>query len=237
MNEIDVCLSPGLIHLYDVKDKVVVVVDILRATSCMVAGIANGVAGIRPFADLEACMAMKGQGYYVAGERNGQKVDGFDLGNSPYDYKQGHLVGKKIAVTTTNGTVAIEKSKNAKMVVIGAFLNKQALADFLIENGTNTLILCAGWKGKFNLEDTLFAGALVEALKGHFHPSCDAPVAASALYREGKKDLRSYLQGSSHVQRLRKLDIEKDVEYCLRENELDCIPVLQGEEIVGPAQH
>ena len=233
MNEIDVCLSPELIHLYDVADKIVVVVDVLRASSCMVAGIANGVERIRPFADLEKCRSMKASGYYIAGERNGQKVDGFDLGNSPYDYLQEHLIGQKIAVTTTNGTLAIEKSKDAKMVVIGAFLNKQALADFLLEKGMDMLILCAGWKGKFNLEDTLFAGAMIEALQQHYHPSCDAPLAARALYREGKKDLRRYLQHSSHVQRLQRLNIDRDIAYCLRENELDCVPVLRDKEIVG----
>ena len=232
MNKIDVCLSPELIHLYDVTDKIVVVVDILRASSCMTVGIDHGVASIRPYADLEECRAMKKHNYYIAGERNGQKVEGFDLGNSPYDYRQAHLIGKKIAVTTTNGTVAIEKSKNAKMVVIGAFLNKRALAGFLREKGTDTLILCAGWKGKFNLEDALFAGAMVEALQDHFRPSCDAPIAAMALYMEGKKDLMSYLQGSSHMQRLQNLGIKRDIEYCLREDELDCIPVLKGEEIV-----
>ena len=232
MNKIDVCLSPDLMHLYPVTDKIVVVADILRATSCMTAGIAHGVAGIRPFADLEKCRAMKHCGYFIAGERNGQKIDGFDLGNSPYDYKQQHLIGKNIAVTTTNGTLAIEKSKNAKMVVIGAFLNKQALADFLMEKNMDTLILCAGWKGKFNLEDTLFAGAMVEALQGRYHPSCDAPIAARTLYLEAKKDLSAYLSDSSHVQRLKRLNIEKDITYCLQENQLDCVPVLKDGEIV-----
>ncbi|MEQ8573117.1 MAG: 2-phosphosulfolactate phosphatase, partial [Fulvivirga sp.] len=105
MKTVDVCLSPDLIHLYDVSDKVVVVVDILRATSCMTAGLANGVKSITPFENLEQCQAMKHQGYLIAGERNGQKVDGFDLGNSPFDYMDEKVKGKKVAVTTTNGTV------------------------------------------------------------------------------------------------------------------------------------
>ncbi|MDN5216593.1 2-phosphosulfolactate phosphatase [Fulvivirgaceae bacterium BMA12] len=233
MNQIDVCLSPELIHLYDITGKIVVAVDILRASSCMTAGISNGVGSIRPFADLEACKAMKTQGYVIAGERNGQKVAGFDLGNSPYDYLQEHLNGKKIAVTTTNGTLAIEKSKNAKMVVIGSFLNKSTLANFLQKKGEDVLIFCAGWKGKFNLEDTLFAGAMVEALKGHFLPSCDAPLAAQALYKDAKKDLRAYLQNSSHVQRLQKLGIDRDIAYCLTEDQLNVIPALSGEEIIA----
>ena len=118
------------------------------------------------------------------------------------------------------------------MVVIGAFLNKQALADFLMEKNMDTLILCAGWKGKFNLEDTLFAGAMVEALQGRYHPSCDAPIAARTLYLEAKKDLSAYLSDSSHVQRLKRLNIEKDITYCLQENRLDCVPVLKDGEIV-----
>ena len=233
MNKIDVCLSPDLMHLYQITEKIVVVTDILRATSCVTAGIANGVASITPFADLEKCMAMKKHGYIIAGERNGQKVDGFDLGNSPFDYRQEHLIGKNIAVTTTNGTIAIEKSKSAKMVVIGAFLNKQALADFLLEKEMDILILCAGWKGKFNLEDTLFAGSMVEALKQKYHPACDAPLAARTLYQEARKDLKSYLQTSSHVQRLKRLNIEKDISYCLQENLLHCIPILEGDKIVA----
>ena len=233
MNKIDVCLSPELIHLYDITGKIVVTVDILRATSCMTVGIANGIKSIRPFADLEACKAMKTHDYIIAGERNGQKVEGFDLGNSPFDYRQEHLKGGKIAVTTTNGTLAIEKSKKAKMVVIGSFLNKRALTDFLRKTNDDVLILCAGWKGKFNLEDTLFAGALVEALADRYLPSCDAPLAARALYQDAKKDLRAYLQNSSHVQRLQKLGIDRDIEYCLMENQLDVIPVLAGEEIIA----
>lgn len=233
MNKIDVCLSPESIHLYDLNDKIVVVADVLRATSCMVAGIANGVAAIRPFANLEACKAMKEHGYFIAGERDGKKVEGFDLGNSPFDYRQPHLQGEKIAVTTTNGTVAIEKSQHAGMVVIGAFLNKKALTEFLLEKAEDTLILCAGWKGKFNLEDTLFAGAMVEALQDHFQPSCDAPLAAKALYHEAKNDLSSYLQGSSHIQRLQRLDIGHDITYCLQQNQLDCVPVLLDKEIIN----
>ncbi len=235
MKNIDVCLSPELIHLYDIKDKSVVIVDILRATSCMTSGIANGVKSITPFANLEECKAMKNQGYIIAGERNGKKVDGFDLGNSPFDYKQEFLTDQKIAVTTTNGTVAIEKSKSAALIIIGSFLNKNAVCNFLQQQTHDILVLCAGWKGKFNLEDTLFAGALIAELGHAFKPSCDAPLAARSLYKEAKDDLIQYLQNSSHVQRLQKLDIGKDIAYCLKENEYDVVPVLneQGEIVAS----
>ena len=119
------------------------------------------------------------------------------------------------------------------MVVIGSFLNKSVLANFLRQKGEDVLIFCAGWKGKFNLEDTLFAGAMVEALKDQFLPSCDAPLAAQALYKDAKKDLQTYLQNSSHVQRLQKLGIERDIAYCLTEDQLNIIPALSGEEIIA----
>ncbi len=236
MKKIDVCLSPDLIHLYDIHDKAVVIVDILRATSCMTAGIANGVKSITPFASLEECKSMQSKGYFIAGERNGKKVIGFDLGNSPFDYQQDFLVQKKIATTTTNGTLAIDKSKESPMIIIGSFLNKMAICDYLNELNMDVLVHCAGWKGKFNLEDTLFAGALVEALSDTFEPSCDAPLAAKSLYNEAKSDLKDYLQNSSHVQRLQQLDIGKDIDYCLQQDNLSVVPVInENGEIIDNA--
>src|ERR1044071_526976 len=126
MKTIEVCVSPEMMHLYDVSDKTVVVVDILRATSCMVTAFAYGVECIVPFADLEDCRAMSKQGYITSGERNGEKVEGFDKGNSPFEYME-EVRGKKVAFTTTNGTQAISKSMAARDVVIGAFLNLTAI--------------------------------------------------------------------------------------------------------------
>lgn len=232
MKTVDVCLSPDLIHLHDVSDKIVVVTDILRATSCMTAGIANGVNSIIPFSDKEECMLMAAKGYLTAGERNGKKIDGFDLGNSPFDYMQDFVKGQDVAVTTTNGTVAIEKSKGAVEVVIGSFLNLTAVADYLKSEKNNVLILCAGWKGKVNLEDSLFAGALTAALKPEFEHECDAPMLAETSYNEIKKDLVARVQSSSHAKRLNRLNVHKDIEYCLKHDEFDVVPVLKGEAIV-----
>src|ERR1044071_8838835 len=103
MRSIEVCVSPEMMHLHDVSDKTVVVVDILRATSCMVTAFAHGVDCIMPFAELEECRLMSQQGYITSGERNGEKVEGFDKGNSPFEYQE-EIRGKKIAFTTTNGT-------------------------------------------------------------------------------------------------------------------------------------
>lgn len=131
MNNIDVCLSPELLHQYELRGKIAVVVDILRATSCMVSGLAAGVAAIKPLAELEVCRGLKQEGYFIAGERNGSKVEGFDIGNSPFEYMEPHLKGRKVAVTTTNGTLAISRSAEADQIIIGAFLNLGAVASYI----------------------------------------------------------------------------------------------------------
>jgi 2-phosphosulfolactate phosphatase len=220
-------------HLYKVEDRTVVVVDILRATSCMVTAFAHGVESITPFANLDICRAMKMKGYITSGERDGKKVEGFDKGNSPFEYMGDQVRGMKIAFTTTNGTQAIEKSKGAKEIVIGSFLNLSAVAHHLLFNENNILIACAGWKGKVNLEDTLFAGALIDKLKDHVVPDCDAPLAAQHLYNLAKNDMVGFLGNSSHVKRLNGLGIHKDIEYCLTRDQYKVLPTLRNHMLVG----
>ena len=232
MRTIDVCLSPDLMHLYTVHDKTVVVVDILRATSCMTTAFAHGVKTIKPFAKLEDCLAEKNNGFFTAGERNGEKVEGFDLGNSPFEYMNKNLVSKQIAFTTTNGTQAIAKSVGAKEIVIGSFLNLNAVAQYIRKGSNNILVVCAGWKGKVNLEDTLYAGALVELLKDITQPECDAPMAAQHLYNLAKHDMVDFLKNSSHVKRLNRLDIHKDIVFCLTPDQYDVVPVLRDGALV-----
>jgi 2-phosphosulfolactate phosphatase len=232
MKTIDVCLSPDLMHLYPVHDRTVVVVDILRATSCMTTAFAHEVASITPFAKLDDCLAMKSKGYFTSGERDGKKVDGFDLGNSPFEYMDESLKGQKIAFTTTNGTQAIAKSIGAREIVIGSFLNLSAVVNYLRKSENNILVVCAGWKGKVNLEDTLFAGAIVELLKDMFAPECDAPTAAQHLYNQAKYDMVDFLKDSSHVRRLAKLNIYKDIQFCLTLDQYDVVPVLKNGVLV-----
>lgn len=227
MRTIDVCLSPDLMHLYPVHDRSVVVVDILRATSCMTTALAFGIESILPVATLDEALSLKSEVTFTAGERDGKKVDGFDLGNSPFEYMQPHLKGKNIAFTTTNGTQAIVKSLGAIEVVIGSFLNIGRVVRHLENTETNILVVCAGWKGKFNLEDTLFAGALVERLQDSLKPACDAPLAAAHLYRSAATNILDFLKNSSHVQRLARLGIEKDIAFCLMPDQYDVLPVLR----------
>ena len=226
------CLSPELLRLYNLEEKIVVVVDILRATSCMVTALANGVSQIITFAHEESCLEMRRMGFIVAGERNGEMLEGFDLGNSPLSYLNDHYCGEKVAMTTTNGTVALEASKDAKDIVIGAFLNITRIVDYLKGREEDIIILCAGWKGKVNLEDTLFAGALVHALRDECEHECDAPQLAESAWLMAKDDLFGYLSTSSHVKRLKRLNIKKDIEFCLTLDKYEIVPVLRGDYIV-----
>ena len=228
MKKIDVCLSPDLIHLFDLEGKIVVVVDILRATSCMVSGMANGVKEIRPFASLEDCRMMKAQGYYIAGERGGQKVEDFDIGNSPFSYMEDYLKGEKVAVTTTNGTQAIDKSENADEIIIGAFLNISSVADYLKSKSNDVLIFCAGWKGRVNLEDTLFAGALVYMLEDDYDFADDAVLVAKSLYLDNMDHMSQLVQESSHAKRLNKFKVQRDIKFCMTRDEFDVVPVIEG---------
>ncbi|MFN5170431.1 MAG: 2-phosphosulfolactate phosphatase [Cyclobacteriaceae bacterium] len=232
MKTIDVCLSPELIHLYDVRNRTVVVVDILRATSCMVTAMAHGAESITPFADLEQCRSMRTRGFITSGERDGKKVDGFDKGNSPFEYMGDDVRGLKIAFTTTNGTQAIEKSKEAREIIIGSFLNLSSVVKYLLLGEHSVLIVCAGWKGRVNLEDTLFAGAVVEKLKDYLGPDCDAPLAARHLYNLAKNDMAGFLSESSHVKRLNRLNIHQDFEYCLTVDEFKVLPRIRNGSIV-----
>jgi 2-phosphosulfolactate phosphatase len=233
MKTIDVCLSPELMHLYDVRNRTVVVVDILRATSCMVTAFANGVESITPFADLEQCLKMKTRGYITSGEREGKKVEGFDKGNSPFEYMDNQVLGMKLAFTTTNGTQAIEKSRDAKEVVIGSFLNLTSVVRYLLLGENPVLIVCAGWKGRVNLEDTLFAGAVVDKLRDYLGLDCDAPLAAQHLYNLAKDDMAKFLGESSHVKRLNRLNIYQDFEFCLKIDEYKVLPRLKNGVLVG----
>ncbi len=227
MRKIDVCLSPDMMHLYKTDDRTVVVVDILRATSCMTTALAHGVQSITPFASLEDCLSMKSKGYFTSGERDGKKVDGFDLGNSPFEYMDEKLKGERIAFTTTNGTQAIAKSIGAREIVIGSFLNLTALAKYLKDGKNDILVVCAGWKGRFNLEDTLFAGALIEALDDTVMLECDAPQACLHLYLMAKSNMIEFLREASHIKRLAKLNIVEDIEFCLTKDKYHVVPIMR----------
>ncbi len=215
MRKVEICFSPELIHLHELKGKIVVVVDIFRATSTMVAALANGVMGILPFPNLEECRLMKAKGFLIGGERNGQTAPGFEMGNSPVAYLGGDYSGRNLAMTTTNGTQAIEKSKGADQILIGAFPNLQASVSYIQAQDKDVLIHCAGWKGHFNLEDSIFAGAMVKALESTHGTEDDGAIAMKSVFESAGHNLRGFLSLASHAKRLQNHGIETDIDFCL----------------------
>lgn len=235
MNSVEVCFSPQLFDLFAKKGSIVVVVDIFRATSAMVTAFQHGAKSFIPVSTIKEAKELKTQGFLAGGERNGEVVKGFEFGNSPFSYMSDKIKDREIALTTTNGTRAINiAKKGADTVLIGSFLNLQALADHISTQGKDVVIFCAGWKDRFNMEDSLFAGALTNLLltSGKFYSDCDSANASSLVYRTGRKNLMTFLKSCSHRKRLAHLNLEKDVEYCLQRDVTDVIPVLQGDRLV-----
>jgi len=231
---VDVCFSPYLYPVYHKENTIVVVIDILRATSAMCTAFEFGVDKMISVASIEEATEYKKQGYQVGAERNGIALEGFDFGNSPYDYMTDKIKGQTVVISTTNGTQAIEAARHADKVVIGAFTNITALCNLLRTENKNVLLLCSGWKNKFNLEDTLFSGAVAEILlkEKNLFNSGDGALAAAFLYKSAQNSPSKYLHNASHAERLAALGLKRDIKYCLTLDKTSIIPVLQGKYLV-----
>lgn len=228
--KIEVCFTPQNIQYFDFQNAHVVVVDILRATSAICAAFANGAKAVIPVPTVEDARRAKEKGYIVAAERDGQKLDFADFGNSPFNFTPDKIAGKEVAYSTTNGTQAIIKASGGLSVVVASFINLSAVAKWLIERNTgDILILCAGWKGKFCLEDSLFAGALAEQLLAldSFYTKCDSTHAAMQLWGLAKDDLTSYRECIAQRHRLKKLGLDDVLDYCFTPDTSTVVPILQ----------
>jgi len=229
-----VCLSPQLIDLYDLEGKIVVVVDILRATSVMTTAMAYGAKEIIPVEKLDVARTyLEKDCHLCAAERGGDRVEGFPLDNSPFSYMNDKIKDSSIVITTTNGTVAIKKSMTADQVLIGSFLNLTSLTEYIQTQNQDVLIHCAGWKGKTNMEDTLFAGALVEKLQPTHSLGCDTPHVTLNYWEAVKDKLCDTVENSSHAKRLNKLNIRKDITFCMTIDKYEVVPKLVGDKLVS----
>jgi len=226
MNEIEVCFSTTLFSHFDYRGKVVVVVDILRASSVICTMMHNGVKEIIPVRNIEEAKALKQKGYLVVAERDGKKLDFADFGNSPYYFTPEIVSGKSIVYSTTNGTNAITLGQDASQVIIGSYLNITSLTNYLIKIQKDILVLCAGWKGKFSLEDSVFAGELAYNLlkSDKFITKCDSTIAAIDLWETAKTDLLKYTEKAAQKGRLQKLGLDNVISYCLTHDLTDVIP-------------
>ncbi len=235
MSKLEVCFSPLLYDKYHKPDSIVVVCDVLRATTSICTAFANGATEIYPVQSVEQARAYKQQGFTVAAERDGVTLDFADFGNSPFNFTRSRVEGRQLAYSTTNGTKAIFLGKDTKGVVVGAFINLSAVARYLQQQQSDVLVLCSAWKGKFCLEDTLFAGALTEQLlssKQPFETECDSAFAALDLWSLAKPDLLGYIQKAAQRERLRKLGLDDVFEYCFTPDLSDIVPILERERLI-----
>lgn len=232
--QIEVCLSPALYSLHHNEKSIVVVVDVLRATSAICAAFMNGVKHIIPVGKVEEARAYKQKGYMVAAERDGIVLDFADFGNSPYNFTPERVRGQEIVYSTTNGTQAIQMAASCKAVAVGSFLNLSALAGWLGEQQSNVVIFCAGWKNRFSLEDTVFAGALSALLieSGQFSTKCDSANAAMDLWKMAKDDLYGYILKAAQKDRLAKNGLDDVIEYCHTPDQTNVIPILEGDKLI-----
>lgn len=231
---IEVCFTPGEYAYYKNEFEIVVVIDVLRATSAMCAAFDNGVLSIIPVPTVEEALQYKNKGFLAGAERMGQIVEGFDFGNSPFSFMNEELRGKEIVLTTTNGTKSLDVAKDADTVVVGSFLNLTALSSWLSKQDKNILCLCSGWQDKFNLEDTICAGAISDFLisTGNFISVEDSSIAAKYLFLSAKDNYLGYLKSSSHRRRLKHLNLNEDIKYCLTPDQTDVIPILKNGKLV-----
>ncbi len=226
--KIDVCFSPILYPYYiENNDTVVVVVDIFRATTTMCMALHNGAASIMPVATIEEARLYKQQGYLVGGERNVVKLEFGDFGNTPSEYIREKVEGKDVVISTTNGTHAIDMAENCACLVIGSFSNISTVADFCLSQKKDVLVLCAGWKDKFNLEDSLFGGALAEQLveKGRYNANFDASSIVLSMWKEAKPDILTYIQKGEHMKRLEKHGLLDVAGFCLQADTTQVLPI------------
>jgi 2-phosphosulfolactate phosphatase len=229
--------SPALLHLYDISSSIVVIIDVFRATSTIATALYNGARSIIPVDSVSRCIEIgKQMGCVTAGERDGKIAEGLEHGNSPFEYPREFIEGKTLVLTTTNGTRLLQMAldKGAKEIITGSFPNLSAVCEHLVEMKKNVILGCAAWKDRVNMEDTLFAGALISRIKEHFSVNCDSSHVAEEIYGKGKKDLFAFLKknNASHYHRLMGFGLEKDMQYCLAENGANVLPVYEEGKLV-----
>lgn len=228
-------LSPALLKLYDISGSVFVLIDVFRATSTIATALANGARKVIPVERVEDCILIGKQvNGITAGERDGKIIDGLEYGNSPAEYPAEFIKNKILVLTTTNGTRLLHMalSKGASEIITGSFPNLSAVCEHLIASKKNVILGCSGWKDRFNLEDTLFAGAVIHQIQKHFQIHCDASIMAEEVYNLHKKDMLSFIRKTTHWHRLAAYGLEKDLEFCITPDGANVLPEYKNEALV-----
>jgi 2-phosphosulfolactate phosphatase len=223
MSDLTICSSPAEWRKLDagrLGESACAVIDVIRATSTIVAALAYGAPGVQPVASVGDAFAWKARNpeALLAGERGGRPLPGFDLGNSPEEFSAERVQGKAIILTTTNGTQALAACRDGRAVMTASLLNLDAVAARLRELGPPWLVVCAGCDGEFGVDDAVVAGALALALEQDH--------ALVHLYRSVRRDLAATLLGSAAGRELVKVGLEKDVPFCAQLNLFPIVPTM-----------
>lgn len=231
------CLSPALLHLYDISNSVVVIIDVLRATSTIATALHHEAKEIIPVDSVPECIRIgKQMEAITAGERDGKVAEGLQYGNSPFEYPASFIAGKTLVLTTTNGTKLLHMALNngAHEVITGAFANLSAVCEHLIQQNKPVLLACAAWKDRVNIEDSLFAGAVIHQIKHHFSVDCDASTISELMYTQAQTDLFAFMKqnNASHYKRLSGFGLEKDIQHCLTPDTAPVVPIYQEGKLI-----
>jgi 2-phosphosulfolactate phosphatase len=228
--KLETCFSPALYNPAEYGDSIVVIIDILRASSAICTAFANGASEIIPVAEVSEAKLYKSKGYLVAAERDGYVLDFADFGNSPFNFTREKVEGRTIVYSTTNGTGIINLASSAYMTVIGSFLNIGALTRWLLNQERDVLLFCAGWKNRFNIEDTLCAGAIAEKILSSslYSTICDSTIAAIDLWSLAKNDLPGYIEKVAQRTRLRDKGLDDCIDFCITADFTEKIPVIKN---------
>ncbi len=234
-HRLETCFSPSLFEAERYAESIVVVLDVLRASSAICTAFACGAAAIRPVTDIETARKYKDEGFLIAAERDGIVLGFADFGNSPFNFTRDKVEGKTIVYSTTNGTAIINMASSAYGVAIGSFLNIGTLSDWLVRQERDILLFCAGWKNRFNIEDTVCAGAFALRLinSGKYSTVCDSTIAAMDLWELASHDLRGYIEKAAQRNRLREKNLDDCIDFCLTMDYTDKIPVLDDGILVN----
>lgn len=231
-NKLELYISALALNEEDIRGKAVVVIDVLRASSTIVTAINNGARGIIPVTDMEMAgkisQGMNSPHYLLCGENNGQKIEGYHLGNSPLEYSADTVKDKTIILNTTNGTKAVQKTTLAKQVVIGCFLNLSQTVHFIEQTPHPVALVCAGWRGRLAFEDLLCAGQIIYELNGGQQSNhlTDTAKIAFGCFKKYGDDVEQALKASDHAKRLEGKMDPNDIAHCSSTNKLEILPAL-----------
>jgi 2-phosphosulfolactate phosphatase len=234
---LNTCVSPALLNLYDLSNSVVVIIDVFRATSTIASALYNGAKCVIPVDSVpKAIEISKNISGIAAGERDGKLAEGLQHGNSPLEYSREFIENKTLVLTTTNGTRLLQMAldKNADTIISGSFPNLSAVCDFLIKENKNVVLGCAGWKDRFNLEDTLFAGAVINKVAKHFTIHCDSSLMAETMYAKHKNKMLDFAPKLTHYHRLvERFGLIDDIKFCLTADVANVLAVYREGKLVA----